>query len=74
MYSKCRLKDGTIKKTSLKYGDRQKIAKEIRPGDLVERHLMDGDPVLFNRQPSLHRISIMCHKVEWAINRLNRLN
>ena len=32
-------------------------------GDTVERHLMDGDVVLFNRQPSLHKLSIMAHFV-----------
>lgn len=32
-------------------------------GDLVERHLIDGDIVLFNRQPSLHKLSIMAHIV-----------
>jgi len=30
-------------------------------GDIVHRHMMDGDAVLFNRQPSLHRMSMMCH-------------
>jgi hypothetical protein len=40
-----------------------KMAKELREGDVVERHLIDGDIVLFNRQPSLHRLSIMCHTV-----------
>lgn len=34
---------------------------ELFEGDTVNRHLMDGDPVLFNRQPSLHRMSMMCH-------------
>ena len=29
----------------------------------MQRHLDDGDIVLFNRQPSLHRISIMAHRV-----------
>jgi DNA-directed RNA polymerase beta' subunit len=33
-------------------------------GDVVERHLDDGDVVLFNRQPSLHRQSIMAHRVK----------
>ena len=37
--------------------------ENIREGDVVERHLMDGDIVLYNRQPSLHRMSIMGHKV-----------
>jgi DNA-directed RNA polymerase subunit A' len=39
------------------------IAEAIEPGYVVERHLMDGDIVLFNRQPSLHRMSIMAHEV-----------
>ena len=50
-------------KVFLKYGDRQRTAAQLRVGDVVERHLMDGDIVLFNRQPSLHRLSIMAHKV-----------
>ena len=33
----------------------------IAEGDKVHRHMMDGDPVLFNRQPTLHRMSMMCH-------------
>jgi len=32
-------------------------------GDIVNRHLVDGDIVLFNRQPSLHRMSMMAHRV-----------
>ena len=47
----------------LKYGDRRKLAAELKVGDTVERHLMDGDIALFNRQPSLHRMSIMAHRV-----------
>lgn len=47
----------------LKYGDRRKLASDLKCGDIVERHLMDGDIALFNRQPSLHRMSIMAHKV-----------
>lgn len=35
----------------------------LEPGDVVERHLRDGDWVLFNRQPSLHKMSMMAHKV-----------
>ena len=50
-----KMKDGTKMKKFLKYGDRKKIASTIREGDIIERHMMDGDPVLFNRQPSLHR-------------------
>ena len=49
-------------------------AKFLRYGDIVERHLMDGDVVLFNRQPSLHRISIMSHKAKVMENRTFRFN
>ncbi|KDD75278.1 domain 1 of RNA polymerase Rpb1, partial [Helicosporidium sp. ATCC 50920] len=59
----------------LKYGDCRRIASELRPGDVVERHLLDGDVVLFNRQPSLHRMSIMAHTVRvigpWRTLRFN---
>ena len=47
---------------SLRYTDRENI--ELLNGDIVHRHLMDGDPVLFNRQPTLHRMSMMCHIVK----------
>lgn len=33
----------------------------IEEGDIVHRHMMNGDAVLFNRQPTLHRMSMMCH-------------
>ncbi len=39
------------------------ILKEITPGYQIERQLIDGDLVIFNRQPSLHRVSMMCHEV-----------
>ncbi len=42
---------------------KQMISEEIIPGYVVERHLKDGDWVTFNRQPSLHRMSILAHKV-----------
>jgi DNA-directed RNA polymerase beta' subunit/intein/homing endonuclease len=49
---------------NLKYSnDLDKIIKELRYGDVVHRHLADGDYILFNRQPSLHKMSMMCHKV-----------
>jgi DNA-directed RNA polymerase II subunit RPB1 len=36
---------------------------QLRLGDVVERHLQRGDWVLFNRQPSLHKMSLMAHRV-----------
>ena len=47
---------------SLKYVDRNSI--RLNEGDILHRHMMDGDPVLFNRQPTLHRMSMMCHKAK----------
>ena len=47
---------------SLRYVDRNSIV--LQNGDVVHRHMMDGDAVLFNRQPSLHRMSMMCHIVK----------
>jgi len=37
---------------------------ELRYGDIVERHLLDGDIVLLNRQPTLHKQSMMGHHVK----------
>lgn len=37
---------------------------DLRVGDVVERHMVDDDVVLFNRQPSLHKLSIMAHRVK----------
>lgn len=36
----------------------------LRPGDIVYRHLMDNDWILFNRQPSLHKMSMMGHRAK----------
>jgi len=47
---------------SLRYVDVNSI--HLENGDIVHRHMMDGDAVLFNRQPSLHRMSMMCHIVK----------
>ena len=44
--------------------DREKVADALEPGFIVERHIRDGDVVIFNRQPSLHRMSIMAHYVK----------
>jgi hypothetical protein len=42
----------------LRFGNRNVIAEGLRIGDVVERHIIDGDIVLFNRQPSLHKVSL----------------
>lgn len=61
-------------KTSLKFVNRRQVAGNLEVGDLVERHLWDDDMVLFNRQPSLHRMSIMAHRARvmpWRTLRFN---
>ncbi len=54
--------------------NREKLAEEIEPGWIVERQLKDRDIVLFNRQPSLHRMSIMAHYVRVLPYKTFRLN
>jgi len=48
--------------------------EELQPGYIVERQLLDGDIALFNRQPSLHRMSMMCHRVKVLPYKTLRLN
>jgi DNA-directed RNA polymerase beta' subunit len=64
------IKDGGSK-IDLKYA---KNILNIENGWVVERHLMDGDVVLFNRQPSLHKMSIMAHYVKVLDHSTFRLN
>jgi len=54
--------------------DRKSIADSLAPAYVVERHLADGDIVIFNRQPSLHRMSIMAHSVRVLPYRTFRLH
>ena len=63
-----------IAKTYLRYGNREKIAQHLSLGSVVERHMLDGDIVLFNRQPSLHKLSIMTHYARVMPHRTFRLN
>ncbi len=54
--------------------NKEELAEKLEPGWIVERQLMDGDIVLFNRQPSLHRMSIMAHYVRVLPYKTFRLN
>jgi len=64
--------DGKRKKIS--EDTKKQIIEELAPGYVVERHLVDGDISIFNRQPSLHRMSIMCHKIRVLPGKSFRLN
>ncbi|MBI2136007.1 DNA-directed RNA polymerase subunit A' [Candidatus Woesearchaeota archaeon] len=62
------------KKKKITDETKEQLLEEVQPGYIVERHLMDGDIAIFNRQPSLHRMSMMCHKVKVLPGRTFRLN
>ncbi|MFT4312513.1 MAG: DNA-directed RNA polymerase subunit A' [Candidatus Woesearchaeota archaeon] len=53
---------------------KEALLEELQPGYVVERHLLDGDVALFNRQPTLHRMSMMCHKVRVIPGKTFRLH
>jgi len=52
----------------------ENVAERIEVGYVVEKQLEDGDIVLFNRQPSLHRMSMMAHTVRVLPYKTFRLN
>ncbi len=62
------------KKRRLTEETKESALEDLKSGYLVERHLIDGDIALFNRQPSLHRMSMMCHKVRVLDGKTFRLN
>jgi len=52
----------------------EELAGKVEPGWEVNRHMVDGDIIIFNRQPSLHRMSIMAHEVVVMPYKTFRLN
>ncbi len=62
------------KKKKITEETKEAALEELQPGYVVERHLLDGDIAIFNRQPSLHRMSMMCHRVKVLPGRTLRLN
>ena len=63
----------------IKNGKKIKIDPNATPiyienGDIVCRHLNDGDNLILNRQPTLHRLSMMGHKVKILPYSTFRLN
>jgi DNA-directed RNA polymerase II subunit RPB1 len=59
-------------KISIQHSNKDNL--ELSIGDVVNRHLLDGDYVLFNRQPSLHKMSMMGHRVKVMKGNTFRLN
>jgi DNA-directed RNA polymerase subunit A' len=62
----------------IKVGETPELAKEqvenLKVGWLIERQIVDGDISIFNRQPSLHRISMMAHEVKVLPGKTFRVN
>ncbi|WP_137283925.1 DNA-directed RNA polymerase subunit A' [Halorussus salinisoli] len=52
----------------------EELSTKVEAGWEVNRHMVDGDIVIFNRQPSLHRMSIMAHEVVVMPYKTFRLN
>jgi DNA-directed RNA polymerase II subunit RPB1 len=63
-------KDGRM--ISLKHVKTEEIV--LYDGDLVNRHLIDNDILLFNRQPTLHKMSMMGHRVKVLPYKTFRMN
>ena len=74
------LKHPGAKQVIKRNGDRISLAHcdisniVLENGDVVNRHIMDNDVVLFNRQPSLHKMSMMGHRVRVMPYSTFRLN
>ncbi|MBS3113159.1 DNA-directed RNA polymerase subunit A' [Candidatus Woesearchaeota archaeon] len=62
------------KKKRITEETKQALLEELENGYQVERHILDGDIALFNRQPSLHRMSVMAHKTRILPNQTFRIN
>lgn len=62
------------KKKRITEETKKAILDELVEGYVVERHMIDGDRIIFNRQPSLHRMSMMSHTVRVLPGRTFRLN
>lgn len=53
---------------------RDSMDLNLQPGYIVERHIKDDDLIIFNRQPTLHKMSMMGHRVKvlpWSTFRMN---
>ena len=60
--------------TLITLNDNNKDDIILELGDTLNRHLLDGDYVLFNRQPSLHKMSMMGHRIKVMKANTFRLN
>lgn len=66
--------EGKMKKYTVHLWATKKPVTQLQHGDIVERHLVTGDACLLNRQPSLHKESMMMHRIRVMPGTTFRLN
>ncbi len=66
--------DGSRVRLLKKIKNIEEVLEKVEVGGRVHRHLQNKDVVLFNRQPSLHRMSIMAHEIKVMPFKTFRLN
>ena len=66
--------DGMRRRIKVTERNAETVAEKLETGSIIERQLMDGDLTLFNRQPSLHRMSMMAHRVKVVPYKTFRFN
>lgn len=64
--------DGSRKKLTPEL--KEVLLQELTPGYVIVRTLIDGDITLFNRQPTLHKGSIMAHRAKIVKGNTFRMN
>ncbi len=69
-----RFKEGIEQRIKVAERNAEEVAEKLEVGFIIERQLMNGDIALFNRQPSLHRMSMMAHRVKVVPYRSFRFN
>jgi len=69
-----RFREGIEQRIKVTEKNADDIAEKLEVGFIIERQLMDNDIALFNRQPSLHRMSMMAHRVKVVPYRSFRFN
>ncbi len=66
--------DGMRRRIKVTEKNAEDVAEKLEIGSSIERQLMNGDIALFNRQPSLHRMSMMAHRVKVVPDKTFRFN
>ncbi len=66
--------DGMRRRIKVTEKNAEDVAEKLEIGSSIERQLMNGDLALFNRQPSLHRMSMMAHRIKVVPDKTFRFN